>query len=157
MMKKYIPLIVVIGISAACSVVMSIGDPQFMSSSMHVFMGVFLLQFAALKLYDLSGFAKGFARYDLLASRLKGYALLYPFLEFTLALGYLTGGGDWVYISTICLMGFGAVSVFVALKKGLNTNCACLGTTLKVPLSTVAVTENVSMVIMSTVLLITQT
>jgi len=124
---------------------------------MHFFMGVFLLQFAALKLYDLPGFAIGFARYDLLASMVKPYALLYPFLEFTLALGYLTGGGKWVYMSTIGLMGFGAVSVFVALQKGLNTNCACLGTTLKVPLSTVAVTENVSMVIMSTMLLIVQT
>lgn len=156
-LKKYTPLFVVIAISVITSVAMCSTAGFTMHRLMHLFMGIFLLQFAALKLYDIKGFAKGFARYDLLAQRVKVYGLVYPLLEFTLALGYLSGGGNWVYLSTIVLMSFGAIGVFVALSKGLNTNCACLGTTLKVPLSTVAVTENVSMVLMAAVLIFSKT
>ena len=43
----------------------------------------------------------------------------------------------------------GAIGVILALKKGLDINCACLGTSLKVPLSTVALTENLTMAIMA--------
>jgi len=156
-LKKYIPLFVVIAISVVTALAMCSTAGFTMHRLMHLFMGIFLLQFAALKLYDIKGFAKGFALYDLLAKRLKIYGLIYPLLELTLALGYLSGGGNWVYLSTICLMSFGAIGVFFALSKGLNINCACLGTTLKVPLSTVAVTENVSMVLMAITLFFTQT
>ena len=48
---------------------------------MHDFMGLFLLVFAMVKLFDLSSFATGFAKYDLLAARSRTYALVYPFLE----------------------------------------------------------------------------
>lgn len=156
-LKKYTPLFVVIAIAGITSVVMCLSEGFTMQRLMHFFMGIFLLQFAALKLYDIKGFAKGFGRYDLLAKRVKAYGLVYPLLEFTLALGYLSGGGNWVYVSTIVLMSFGAIGVFVALAKGLNIHCACLGTTLKVPLSTVAVTENISMTLMGIGLLLATT
>jgi len=147
--KQYSPLITVIGIavSGAAALVFPLGVS--LNTFMHYFMGLFLLQFAALKLFDLHGFAKGFARYDILAMRCRAYGLVYPFLELALALGYLAGGALWVYVSTIILMGFGALGVFKALAQGLNTSCACLGTTLSVPLSTVAMIENVSMVVMA--------
>ena len=153
-LTKYTPLFIVIGIALVSAISMSLTSGFTMQEFMHSFMGIFLLQFSALKLYDIKGFAKGFAKYDLLAQQVKSYGFVYPLLEFTLALGYLSGGGNWVYIFTICLMSFGAIGVFVALIKGLNTDCACLGTTLKVPLSTVAVTENVSMAIMAIFLIL---
>lgn len=159
-MKKlllYTPLITIIAIAALAAVALSIYETWSMIRFMQLFMGVFLIQFSALKLFDIGGFAKGFAKYDLLAQKSKVYGYLYPFIELTLALGYLSNGGTWgatwVYLSTIVVMGFGSIGVLKALFSGMNTHCACLGTTLKVPLSTVAVTENVSMVIMATLLL----
>jgi hypothetical protein len=146
---QYAPLITIIALAALGSIALSQYDGFTMDRLMHLFMGLFLLQFSALKLFDVKGFAKGFARYDLLAMRFRPYGLVYPFLELVLALGYLAGGATWVYIATFVLMGFGAVGVITALAKGLDTNCACLGTTLKVPLSTVAITENVSMAVMA--------
>jgi hypothetical protein len=146
---QFAPLITVIAIAALGSLALSYAENFTMDRYMHFFMGLFLLQFSALKLFDVSGFAKGFARYDLLAMRSMTYGFIYPFLELILALGYLAGGALWIYMATFILMSFGAVGVFKALANGLNTNCACLGTTLKVPLSTVAVTENISMAIMS--------
>jgi len=148
-LAQYAPLVTIIGLAALGSIALSRHEGYTMDRFMHLFMGLFLLQFSALKLFDVRGFAKGFAKYDLLAMRSRPYGLIYPFLELTLALGYLAGGATWIYIATFVLMGFGAVGVLRALAKGLDTNCACLGTTLKVPLSTVAITENVSMAAMA--------
>ncbi len=148
-LAQYAPLVTIIGLAALGSIALSRHEGYTMDRFMHLFMGLFLLQFSALKLFDVRGFAKGFAKYDLLAMRSRPYGLIYPFLELTLALGYLAGGATWIYIATFILMGFGAVGVLTALAKGLDTNCACLGTTLKVPLSTVAITENVSMAVMA--------
>ena len=149
--SQYAPLLTIITLAVLGSLALAVNDASELSfsRSMHAFMGLFLLQFSALKLFNVSGFAKGFARYDLLAMRWKSWGKVYPFVELVLALGYLAGGAIWVYLTTFIVMGFGAFGVLRALKKGLNTNCACLGTTLKVPLSTVAVTENISMVLMS--------
>jgi len=150
-LAQYAPLLTIIGLAMLGSIALAINDGEVASfnRAMHVFMGLFLLQFSALKLFNIIGFAKGFARYDLLAMRWKLWGMVYPFIELTLALGYLSGGATWVYVATFIVMGFGAVGVILALMKGLNTNCACLGTMLKVPLSTIAVTENISMAVMS--------
>lgn len=157
-LRKYIPLLCIIIFAVLAAVALILPTPWSMERFMQLFMGIFLLQFSILKCFDLKGFAKGFAKYDLAAKRSSIYGLTYPFLELTLALGYLSNGGrlgvEWVYLATILLMGFGSAGIITALSKGLNTNCACLGTTLKVPLSTVAVTENVSMVVMAAFLLI---
>jgi len=122
---------------------------------MRDFMGIFLLIFAMLKLFDVEGFADSFQKYDLLAAKSRGYAKLYPFLELGLALGYLS---QWksplVFGATVILMSFGAAGVFRALRKGLDIRCACMGSSLNVPLSTVAVVENVGMVAMAGVMLV---
>ena len=122
---------------------------------MRDFMGIFLLIFAMLKLFDVEGFADSFQKYDLLAAKSRGYAKLYPFLELGLALGYLS---QWkpplVLGATMILMSFGAAGVFRALRKGLDIRCACMGSSLNVPLSTVAVVENVGMVAMAGVMLV---
>jgi len=148
--SQYTPLLTIIALAVLGSLALAVNDTELsFSRTMHAFMGLFLLQFAALKLFNVGGFAKGFARYDLLAMRWKQWGIVYPFIELTLALGYLAGGATWVYIVTFIVMSFGATGVIIALRKGLNTNCACLGTMLKVPLSTIAVTENISMAVMS--------
>jgi len=51
-------------------------------------------------------------------------------------------------------MGFGAIGVFRALRSGLDVNCACMGSALDVPLSTVAVVENVGMTLMAAAMLL---
>lgn len=157
--SQYAPLLTIIGLAVLGSLALAINDGSMLSFSraMHAFMGLFLLQFSALKLFNIAGFAKGFSRYDLLAMRWKQWGMIYPFIELVLALGYLAGGATWVYLATFIVMGFGAFGVIRALMQGLNTHCACLGTSLKVPLSTVAVTENISMALMSVFMYFTNT
>jgi hypothetical protein len=50
---------------------------------------------------------------------------------------------------------FGAVGVIRALAAGLDIECACMGTVLRVPLSTVALGEDLGMAGMAAVMLLT--
>lgn len=153
----YIPLLVVVLLSASASSakqVDALGGWQW-TSWMHDFMGIFLVMFAMFKLFDLEGFADGFQMYDLAAKRLRAYAYAYPFIELGLGLGYLA---HWmpllVYSLTVIVMVFGSIGVLVALQKGLDLECACMGSILSVPLSTVALVEDLGMAAMAAVMLI---
>ena len=76
-----------------------------------------------------------------------------PFIELALGLAYLAfWRPTFVYLATVIVLGFGALGVINALRRGLDVNCACMGNTLKVPLSTVALVENVGMAAMALVM-----
>ena len=154
--SAYWPLLCLVAIAAlgASAIFWSLGI--FYREWMHLFMGLFLSQFAMLKLFDIRGFADGFQMYDLLAKRMRAYALIYPFVELALGLLYLSFIAPVVtYVLTIVVMTIGTIGVFVALARGLNVRCACMGTTLNVPLSTVTVVEDVGMGLMALAMLLT--
>lgn len=117
---------------------------------MNQFMAGFFLIFSGFKLLDLRGFAEGYATYDLLAKHWPTYGFIYPFLELGLAILYL---GGWfpkmTPILTIFIMGFSTLGVVNSLLKKQKFQCACLGTFLKVPLSSITLIEDLSMVILS--------
>jgi hypothetical protein len=54
-----------------------------------------------------------------------------------------------IYIITMIVFGVGATGVILALKKGMDVRCVCLGTVLDVPLSTVSLIEDIGMVLMT--------
>jgi len=118
---------------------------------MNQFMAGFFLVFSAFKLLDLHGFADGYASYDLLAKYWHGYGFIYPFLELSLGILYLT---EWLpigtQIATIIIMGFSSLGVMNSLLKKQKFQCACLGTILKVPLSKVTLIEDLLMVALAT-------
>jgi hypothetical protein len=149
--KDYLPLAVIVLLSAFTGAAKEVHYGGWSSYSwMLDFMGVFLVIFSAFKFFDLKGFADGFSMYDLLAARVRFYGYLYPFLELGLGLGYLS---RWhlptVLIATVILMGFGAIGVVRALVRGLDLECACMGTVLRVPLSSVALLEDLGMAAMA--------
>ena len=150
--NEYLPLIILFGLSVAVALAKqgAYAGPFDSRSAMHDFMGVFLVIFSMFKLFDLAGFADGFQMYDLLAKPFRPYAYAYPFIELGLGLGYLAAWNlPVIYGVTIAVMTFGAVGVIRALRRGLDINCACMGTVLKVPLSTVALTEDLGMAVMA--------
>lgn len=151
-MKKYWPLVslVLVAVLAALALTSQLA----MRSWMHHFMGFFLCQFAMLKIFNPCRFREGFKKYDLLAARFSWYGYLYPWIELGLGLGYLSFiAPKGVYFFTIAVLGIGAVGVIKALRGGLDVRCACMGTVLDVPLSTVTLTEDLVMVIMAALLL----
>lgn len=152
----YTPLFVIILLTALAAGAKQMSYPaSSWSLWMHDFMGLFLLVFAMVKLFDLPGFATSFAKYDLLAARSRAYALLYPFLELALGLAYLA---HWqpttTYLATIILLTFGALGVLNTMRQGKELTCACMGQLLKVPVSTVTLTENFSMATMALAMLL---
>lgn len=124
-------------------------------SWMSTFMGIFLCQFAMLKIFHPKGFVEGFQKYDLIASQSKIYGYLYPLIELALGLGYLAGVLPiLVNLVTIVVFGIGVVGVVQALRKGLDVRCACLGTVIDIPLSTVTLTEDIAMIAMAFISLV---
>jgi hypothetical protein len=152
--RNYIPLIVLVSLSALSALALTGVSPFHPANWMHRFMGLFLVMFSMYKFFNLSGFADGFQMYDLLAKRFRPYAFVYPFLELGLGLAYLARFSlREVYVATIMLMLFGAGGVFNALRNKLKINCACMGTVLDVPLSTVALVEDLGMAAMAALML----
>ncbi|MEO6848796.1 MAG: MauE/DoxX family redox-associated membrane protein [Chthoniobacterales bacterium] len=156
-LRDYIPLFVIIILTllAATAKGFSYHQPWSWHIWMHDFMGFFLVVFSMFKFFDLSGFADGFQMYDLLAHPFRPYAYVYPFIELGLGLGYLAHWNPPVlYTVTIVVMLFGSLGVFRALMKGLDLECACMGTVLHVPLSTVALLEDLGMAAMALAMLL---
>jgi hypothetical protein len=153
--KDYIPLMVILAITIMASGAKQVNYGAWNGIRwMHDFMGFFLVIFSMFKFFDLSGFADGFQMYDLLAKPFRPYAYIYPFIELGLGLGYLS---EWrltvIYVITLVVFGWGSLGVIYALIKGLNIKCACMGTALKVPLSTVALLEDLGMASMAAIML----
>jgi methylamine utilization protein MauE len=149
--RDYIPLMVIIALTllSACAKQFAYGGWNWMNW-MHDFMGFFLVVFSMFKFFDMEGFADGFQMYDLLAKPFRLYAHIYPFIELALGLGYLS---HWrpvlIYSATVVVLVFGSIGVLRALFKGLDIECACMGTVLHVPLSTVALIEDLGMAAMA--------
>lgn len=122
---------------------------------MHYFMGLVLCLFAFVKLFDVKGFAKSFAKYDLLGAKSSTYATAYPFIELALGCLYLSFFAPaFTYLATILLLGFGAAGVIKAMLDKKDLTCACMGSTLNVPLSRVTLAEDLGMAAMAAAMLL---
>lgn len=156
-MKKYWPLIALVSISILAGFAINLSIGGGMREWMHYFMGVFFIMFSTLKIFHPNQFADGFQMYDIIAKRSRLYALSYPLIELMLGLAYLSFFiPNLTYIVTIVVLSIGAIGVILALRKGLNINCPCMGTVLNVPLSTVTLTEDLGMALMALLLLLLQ-
>jgi hypothetical protein len=146
---EYLKFAGVIIFIIVASVLYSNLRPQDFVSS---FMAVFFLVFGVFKLLDLPGFVMSYIGYDIIARKFTGYAYAYPFIELLLAAGHFF---RWPYSSEIALgvMVIGAIGVGRQLFRGSTIKCACLGTYIKLPLTTVSLFENVLMAGMAAVML----
>ena len=152
--KNYRPLFMLVLVSALVATAFNCSLNGGHRVWMHGFMGFFFCVFSLLKLFDPEGFANGFQKYDLLAKRTRAYAYIYPYIELALGLGYFSFAvPSLVYVATIIVMLFGGLGVLIALKHGLKMDCPCMGNILKVPLSTVTLTEDMVMALMAVLLL----
>lgn len=122
---------------------------------MREFMGFFFLVFGLFKLLDLKGFASSYIGYDIIARKSMTYAYIYPFIELLLALGFFSNIFFTNYI-TLVLMIIGSIGVSRELLRGSKIKCACLGTYIKLPLTTVSLIEDLAMGIMALILILSK-
>ncbi len=142
----YKPLIIIL---IFCSV-MSLSYNAFVShpfeAFMSSFMGFFFVFLSLFKFFDLKSFVDGFATYDLITKRFRAYGYAYPFIEFFLGLMYLIQFDPFLTNGiTVVVMTVNGIGVLKSISSGKSIKCACLGTVLDVPLSTVSVLENFGM------------
>lgn len=157
--ESYTPLFIIITLITIATAAVAIEDFEsgkfIWQSLLTNFMAGFFLVFSGFKLLDVRGFAEGYSTYDLLASRLFLYGYIYPFIELAFGLAYLTSFHlRVVEILVFIVMGFSGLGVVRSMMKHQKIRCACLGTIIKVPLSSVTLVEDFGMALMALIVLL---
>ena len=123
---------------------------------MNYFMAGFFIVFSFFKLLDLKGFADSYSMYDIVAKKIKLYGLIYPFIELALGIAYLIAFNPIVTnTATIIVMGVSSIGVIQSVLKKQKIQCACLGAVFNLPMSTVTIIEDLLMIAMATISLLT--
>jgi hypothetical protein len=92
------------------------------------------------------GFVQAFRNYDPLAKRLAFYAWIYPFIELLLAVVLLLRFNVAIaLIITTIVLGITTIGVIAKLRTKQTIECACLGTTLNLPMTEATLIENLIM------------
>jgi hypothetical protein len=124
--------------------------PLELQEFMYSFMGYFFIFLSLFKFFDLKGFVDGFVTYDIVTKHIRAYGYIYPFIELLLGLGYLTKYDLLtVNLITLIVMVISGIGVIKSILSGQKIKCACFGTVLNVPLSTISILENLGMGIMA--------
>ena len=119
------------------------------------FMGIFYIVFSFFKILDLKGFPESFRMYDPIAKVFPIYGWIYPFFETILGLMFLIRFEiKTALIFTIIFLGVTTVGVTKTLLERKKIQCACLGTTLKLPMTEATFIENAIMILMALFILI---
>ena len=118
------------------------------------FMGLFYVVFSFFKFLDLKGFPQSFKMYDPLAKAIPAYGWVYPFIELALGLMFLMRFEvRLALIATIIVLGVTTIGVTRILIDKKTIQCACLGTVLKLPMTTATFIENSIMLVMAIIML----
>jgi hypothetical protein len=81
---------------------------------------------------------------------LPAYGFIYPFLELALGIAHCVQFRPYLTnIATLVVMGVSTIGVIQSVARRSNIQCACLGTVIQLPLSTVAIVENGLMMVMA--------
>ena len=120
--------------------------------AMYDFMGLFFIVFSFFKFLDLKGFPDSFAQYDPLARKSRLYGQIYPFIETLLGILFLLQKALlFSLLTTVLLLSITTYGVMKSLMNRNNITCACLGTTLKLPMTEATLIENILMITMALV------
>ena len=152
--KQLKPLFIIFGYISITSILLNFKDWN-LTNAMLDFMGLFYIIFSFFKIIDIKGFSTSFRMYDPLAKKITIYGYIYPFIEILLGLMFLTRiEVNIALLITIIILGITSVGVTKTLLNKRTINCACLGTTLKLPMTEATFIENAIMITMAIVLLI---
>jgi len=152
----YKPLIIIVAFITGVSVLVQYPFENFSEMLwMRHFMAGFFLVFSFFKLINIKGFSDSYAMYDIVAAKWRTWGFIYPFVELLLGVAYLINFEPQITsIVTIVVLGVSSIGV---IRANLNRNqikCACLGDVFSLPMSTVTIIEDVTMVVMAILMLV---
>ncbi len=151
----YRPLILIVTFIAGVSLLVQYPFGEFSWMLwMRYFMAGFFLVFAFFKLLNLKGFSASYRMYDIIAAKWAPWGLIYPFVELVLGVLYLIE----LYpletnIATAILLGVSSIGVIQSNLNKKAIKCACLGDVFNLPMSTVTIVEDLTMVAMALVMI----
>jgi copper chaperone CopZ len=153
-LKQLKPLFIILAYISITSLLLNFKNWNS-TNAMLDFMGLFYIIFSFFKILDIKGFSISFRMYDPLAKKVPLYGIIYPFIEILLGIMFLTRiKVELAIILTIIVLGITTVGVTQTLLNKKSISCACLGTTLKLPMTEATFIENALMIIMAFILLI---
>lgn len=154
-LHSYTPLVAIAFVSVIAAHIMR---DAYNLNFLPMFMSLFLIMFGMLKLFDIESFVDIFSRYDVVSSRIRGYAYLYPFIQLSLGFAYL---GNYfpqqTSIVLIALSGLSLLSVMLQGRERRTVVCGALGCVVRVRLGRVTLVENLLMLVMGCAHLATHT
>ncbi len=155
-LSTYQPLLTIVAYILGVSLLVELGQPNFEHTRwMRHFMAGFFLVFSFFKMLNIRAFASSYAMYDLLAMRWQTYGLIYPFIELSLGIAYLTDYKPYTTnLITLIVMAFSSLGVIQSVMNKQKIRCACLGTVFNLPMSTVTIIEDLLMAGMAAWMLI---
>jgi len=152
-LKQLKPLFIILAYISITSLLLNFKNWNS-TNAMLDFMGLFYIIFSFFKILDIKGFSISFRMYDPLAKKVPLYGIIYPFIEILLGIMFLTRIEiELAIILTIIVLGITTVGVTKTLLNKKSISCACLGTTLKLPMTEATFIENALMIIMAFILL----
>lgn len=149
------PLILIVAyITGVVLLIEAVSGTFFLHRAMRHFMAGFFLVFSFFKFLDLRGFADAYRTYDVVAKKAPVWGGVYPFVELALGIAYLVRWNlTLTNVVTLAVMLVSSVGVFKALLNKRTIRCACLGTVLNLPMTTVTLVEDLGMAAMAAVML----
>lgn len=154
--STYKPLLLIVSFIAAVSALSQFPFASFSTMLwMRHFMAGFFIVFAFFKLLNIKGFAHSFKMYDILAAKWSGWGYIYPFVELILGGLYLINLAPIATnISTAIILGVSSIGVIKSNLDKKKIKCACLGDVFNLPMSTVTIIEDLTMVGMASFMLL---
>lgn len=154
-LSTYKPLLIIVAFITGVSLLSQYPFTDFSWMLwMRYFMAGFFLVFSFFKLLNVEGFAESYSMYDIVAKRWKSWGYIYPFVELILGVLYLTGIAlFYTNLATVVILGISTIGVVQSTMSKQKIKCACLGDVFNLPMSTVTVVEDVTMVLMALLML----
>ncbi|NJC25846.1 heavy-metal-associated domain-containing protein [Neolewinella antarctica] len=155
-LTAYRPLLLIVGFIAGVSLLAQYPFADFNGGLwMRHFMAGFFIVFAFFKLLNIGGFADSYRMYDIVAAKWPVWGYVYPFIELGLGVLYLINVFPfWTNVVTIVVLGVSSIGVIQSNLNKRKIKCACLGDVFNLSMSTVTIVEDVSMVVMAGLMLI---
>lgn len=151
----YKPLVLIVSFIAGVSFLVQYPFENFSGMLwMRYFMAGFFIVFAFFKLLNLEGFSNSYRMYDIVAKKWNLWGLIYPFVELTLGILYLINVFPFeTNLATAIILGVSSIGVIQSNLNKKKIKCACLGDVFNLPMSTVTIVEDLTMVAMALVML----
>ena len=154
-LKELLPLFIIFFYLVVSVFIYNWNDP-IISNLMYDFMGLFYIVFSLFKFLDLKNFSPAFTKYDPIASKIPFYSTIYPFIETLLGLMFLNRIKLFIALAlTLIILSATSFGVLRILIRKEKIQCACLGTAIKLPMTTATLIENSIMIIMAAWMILT--